>query len=145
MSVRINATLRINRWEGARFIQRVPRVLAAYGQELNTQLREEITTAQFTWPRRTQRRNGLSVTSPRDIYDTGEFLRSQTLATSGRNRLTFTWNPQGDNGFPYARLIFTGYTTNRGSLVPGRDWMTPALVNLPPQRFFAQQWAALGR
>lgn len=145
MSVRISATLRITRWQGQRFIDRVPRILTAYGQALGTQLREEIQTDQFTWPRTTRRRNGRTVTSPRDIYDTGDFYRSQTLTSDGRNRLTFSWNPTAPNGTPYARLIFTGYTTGRGTIVPGRDWMAPALANRPPARFFAEQWRALGR
>ncbi|MEB3275407.1 MAG: hypothetical protein VKM92_00420 [Cyanobacteriota bacterium] len=145
MSVRINATLRFTRWEGQRFVDRIPRILGNYGQALGTQLHEEINTAQFTWPRTTRRRNGQQVSSPRDIYDTGEFDRSQTLSTGGRNRLTFRWNPTSDSGFPYARVIFTGYTTSKGTVVPGRDWITPALTNQPPARFFAEQWASLGR
>lgn len=145
MSVRINATLRITRWQGDRFTERIPRILSAYGQDLGAQLREEIQTAQFSWPRTTVRRSGRRVSSPRDIYDTGEFYRSQTLSGDGRNRLSFRWNPTAENGFPYARLIFTGYTTSRGTVVPGRDWMAPALANRPPARFFAEQWRALGR
>lgn len=145
MSVRISATLRITRWQGQRFIDRVPRILTAYGQALGTQLREEIQTDQFTWPRTTRRRNGRTVTSPRDIYDTGDFYRSQTLTSDGRNRLTFSWNPIGVDGQPYAVRLFTGWIGPGGRLMPGRDWMAPALANRPPARFFAEQWRALGR
>jgi hypothetical protein len=143
--IRLTATVRITGWRGRQLEQRIPRILTAYGQTLGTQLREEINTAQFSWPRATRRSRGQTVTSPRDIVDTGEFLRSQTLTTAGINRLAFTWNPVSPGGFPYARPIFTGYTTNRGTVVPGRDWMTPALQHQPMARFFAEQWAALGR
>lgn len=141
MSIRLNATLTVNRWEGQRFLARLPRILDVYGQALSTQLKEEINTAQFAWPRSTRRSRGQIVSSPRDIVDTGEFLRSQALASQAPLRVRFTWNPTSAGGFPYARSVFTGYVTNRGTIVPGRDWMTPALVRQPPALFFAQQWS----
>lgn len=141
----IRATLKITRWDAQRFSDRIPRILTAYGQALNTQLQDEIQASQFTWPRTTRRRNGQWVSSPRDIYDSGEFYRSQTLTSEGRNRLAFRWNPIGADGQPYAVRLFTGWIGPGGVLMPGRDWISPALANRPPERFFAEQWRALGR
>lgn len=140
MSIRINATLTITQWQGQRFLQRLPRILNAYGQALDTQLREEISVAQFAWPRTTRRRSGQVVSSPRDIVDTGAFLRSQTLSREGPLTARFVWNPTSPGGFQYARTIFSGYVTNNGTVVPGRDWIRPALIHQPAVPFFVQQW-----
>ena len=137
MSIRMNATLQITQWNGQQIAARTAAIVEAYGQALEQQLQEEIKTIQFDWPRETKRKNGQMVTSPRDIVDLGGFLRSQELQNTGQTSRRFVWNA------PYASTIFSGYTTNRGTPVPGRDWMTPALRALPPARFFAQEWRRL--
>jgi hypothetical protein len=73
----------------------------------------------------------------------GGFIGSQRRAFDGRATITFTWDAKSKDGFPYAPLILRGYTTRRGTLVPGRDWIKPALQNLPLDKFFAQQWQRL--
>lgn len=140
----IRVSLRLSSWRGPAIIARTTRITAAYGPVLGQQLRQEIQTSQFPWPRETKRRNRSTVFSPRDIVDLGRLLNSQRLETSP-NRLRFIWDPVADNGFAYAPLVFTGYITSAGTIVPGRDWMRPALNNQPLTRFFTEQWRTLAR
>jgi hypothetical protein len=71
-------------------------------------------------------------------------LRSQKRSFDGRTSITFTWDAQ-NKGFAYAPLILTGYTTSKGTVVPGRNWIKPALENAPLEQFFAQQWKQLAK
>lgn len=140
--IRITASVRLNTWRGQQLVDRVPRVLAAYGRELGPQLRTEIETEQFAWPRQTKRRSGRTVSSPRDIVDLGTFRDSQQLEAPARNRLRFVWDPRARNGFRYGGLLYTGYVTSKGTAVPGRNWMKPALDRKPLARFFRDNWRA---
>ena len=137
MAVQVKAQFKLTGWNGNQLKLRVPQILTAYGQVLDRQLKDEIKTAQFSWPRQTKRRNGSTASSPRDIVDTGAFLRSQRRDRPSATQLRFTWST------PYADLILTGYTTSKGTVVPGRNWIKPALDHEPLEPFFAQQWRNL--
>ena len=78
----------------------------------------------YAWPNTTQRQNGSTVSSPRDILDTGEFKRSQRLERPNPQVFRFVWDAQ------YAAYIYYGYRTLGGQTLPGRDWISPALVDL---------------
>lgn len=143
MAVQVKATFKLTGWNGNQLKLRVPQILTAYGTALDKQLKDEIQTAQFSWPRTTKRRNGTDANSPRDIVDLGGFLRSQRRDRPSATQLRFTWNAKSKSGFPYAPLILTGYTTSKGTLVPGRNWIKPALQNKPLEPFFAAQWRKL--
>lgn len=131
------ATWKLTKWTGSELIRRVPKILTDYGKVLDQQFKEEIKTVQFSWPRKTRRKNGSEVGSPRDIVDLGGFLRSQERERPSVTELRFRWNA------PYAGLIYNGYTTNRGNVVPGRNWIKPALEKQPLDDYFRQRWAAL--
>lgn len=137
MAVQVKASFRLTGWNGNQLKLRVPQILTAYGSVLDKQLKEEIQTVQFSWPRDTKRRNGSIASSPRDIVDTRTFLRSQSRDRPTATQLRFTWSA------PYAPLIFTGYTSSKGTVVPGRNWIKPALDKQPLQPFFARQWQQL--
>lgn len=148
MAVRVNATYKLTGWNANQFKQRVREIIGAYQVPIDQQLKAEIQRVQFDWPRQTRRKNGSVVDSPRNIVDTGKFLSSQRRNFDGRTTITFTWDARSKDGFPYAPLILTGYTTNRGTIVsevPGRDWIKPALDALPLDKFFAEQWRRLAR
>jgi hypothetical protein len=140
----IKATLELKGWNATQLKLRVPTILTRYGDVMDKQLKEEIQTVQFDWPRKTRRRNGTVVGSPRDIVDTGNFLRSQRRNFDGRTTLTFTWDAKSDDGYMYAGGILTGYTTNRGTVVPARNWIKPALDKHPLDAFFITEWRKLG-
>lgn len=139
----IKATVSLKGWNAAQLKLRIPVILRRYGDVMDKQLKEEIQTVQFPWPRQTKRRNGTTVSSPRDIVDLGGFLRSQRRDYPSATQLVFTWNAKSDKGFPYAGLILTGYTTSKGTVVPGRNWIKPALDKHPLDRFFIREWRKL--
>lgn len=143
MAVKVNASYKLTGWNATQFKLRVPYILTSYGSVLDKQLKQEIQTPQFSWPRSTRRRNKSTVDSPRDIKDLGGFLRSQRRDRPSATELRFTWDAKSKDGFPYAPLILTGYTTSRGTVVPGRDWIKPALAAQPLDRFFAAEWRKL--
>lgn len=143
MAVKVRASYKLTGWRANQLKLRVPFILTAYGQVMDQQLKAEIQTAQFSWPRTTKRRNGSTAGSPRDIVDLGTFLRSQRRDRPSATTLRFTWDAKSDKGFAYAPLILTGYTTSKGTLVPGRNWIKPALEAKPLDQFFAEQWRKL--
>lgn len=143
MAVQVKASFKLTGWNANQLKLRVPQILTSYGKVLGDQLKEEIQTQQFAWPRSTKRRNGQTVSSPRDIVDLGGLLRSQRRDRPSATQLRFTWEPKSSNGFMYAGLILTGYTTSKGTVVPGRNWIKPALDKQPLEKFFAEQWRRL--
>ena len=143
MAVQVQATFNLTGWNANQLKLRVPQILGKYQTVLDQQLKTEIQSPQFNWPRQTKRKNNSTVSSPRDIVDLGGFLRSQRRSFDGRTTITFTWDAKSKSGFAYAPLILTGYTTSKGTLVPGRNWIKPALENAPLDAFFAEQWRKL--
>jgi hypothetical protein len=139
----VRASLSLKGWNAAQLKLRVPVILRRYGDVMDRQLKDEIQTVQFPWPRQTRRRNGTVVGSPRDIVDLGGFLRSQRREYPSATQLLFTWDARSDKGFMYAGLILTGYTTKRGTVVPGRNWIKPALDKHPLNGFFIREWRKL--
>ena len=131
------ATWKLTKWTGPELIRRVPKIVTLYGKVMDQQFKEEIKEVKYTWPRKTKRKNGSEVSSPRDIVDSGVFLRSQNRETLSPTELRFSWTT------PYANLIFNGYTTNRGLVAPPRNWIKPALEKQPLDAFFREQWARL--
>lgn len=163
----ISASLDLKGWNAAQLALRVPIIIRAYGDALDKQLKEEIKAVQYEWPRITYRygrlrktkslkkslqifqeqgnRTGVKVGSPRDIVDSGTFLRSQRREYPDATTLRFTWDAKSDAGFMYAGVILTGYTTSRGTPVPGRNWIKPALDKYPLNEFFIREWRRLAQ
>ena len=132
----------ITAWNGPQLANRVERALINCRPVFDKQLKEEIQEPQFTWTGRlTKRKNGATVGSPRDIVDTGAFLRSQRAETRGSNKgneIVFSW---GNSQVNYAGYILDGTGPN----YPGRDWIAKALEHQPFERVFAAEWAKLER
>ena len=139
MAVRVTATYKLTGWNSTQLKLRVPQILTKYGKVMDEQLKAEIRSPQFDWPRETRRRNRQVVGSPRDIVDLGNLLRSQKRDRPSATQLRFIWDA------PYSPLVFNGYTTNRGTVVPGRDWIKPALKAVPLEQFFAREWRRLAQ
>jgi len=140
--MRINATARLRDFNSDLIRRRVPIILRQYDAVIFPAFKAEINAVQYPWPRETRRRNGQIVGSPRDIVDTGALRASQqrfTIGSTGTG-LGYRWGgPQA----PYAPLVLSGYVTGRGSIVPGRNWIKPALDKHPLDAFFLQQWQRL--
>jgi hypothetical protein len=135
----VRTSYRLQGWNSTQLRLRIPAILTAYGKTIGTEFQEQIKLVQYPWLRRTYRKNGTIEDSPRDIVDLGTFLRSQRRERVNATTLRFSWN------VPYASLIFSGYTTNRGNVCLPRNWIEPALKAQPLDRFFADQWKALAR
>ncbi|MBN3875197.1 hypothetical protein [Nostoc sp. JL23] len=69
----------------------------------------------WKWPRETLRQNGDLVSSPRDIYDTGELYDSLVIARSA-NAAEYTWESD------HAAIAHDGATTKNGTELPARPW-----------------------
>ena len=146
MNLTVTTTFNPGNMDPSRFIARSAEILRAYDAVIFPAFKEEIKAAQFSWPRPTRRRGKkgeapYTVTSPRDIVDTGDFLSSQFRRQEAplSLRLTYTWGGRG-TGVNYAGYILTGIPA-RG--YPGRDWLRPALQKNPLDRFFAATWQRL--
>lgn len=137
MAVQVKASFKLTGWNATQLKLRVPAIMTAYDTVLDQELKKSIQTVQFDWPRETKRKNRSVVSSPRDIVDLGGFLRSQRRDRPDATTLRFTWNT------PYSALILTGYTTKKGTVVPGRNWIKPALDAKPLDTFFAAEWRKL--
>lgn len=138
----IRATAKLTGFSPQFITARVPIILRQYDAVIFPAFKTEMSTAQFPWPRTTIRRNGQAVGSPRDIVDLGRLRASQQRFTLGAAGLSLGYRWGGPQA-PYAPLVLTGYVTSRGSVVPGRDWILPALNRHPLDVFFAQQWRRL--
>lgn len=99
---------------------------------LSEEFKVMIRDGAFPWNgTKTFRQNGEIAGSPRNIYDLGNFLKSQKLAIR-TGSATFTW------GVPYASVIFYGASFENGNSIPGRDWITPTINFYYPLKFFKQ-------
>ena len=136
----VQARLNVTNLQTEDLIRRVPKILTDYGSALDKQLKEEIKTERYSWPGETRRRNGSTAGSPRDIVDTGAFLRSQRRQRINLTTIRFDWG--GSGGVTYAGYIYQGIP---GKNYPARDWIKPALDALPIGPFFAREWARLSR
>ena len=136
----VQARLNVTNLQTEDLIRRVPKILTDYGSALDKQLKEEIKTERYSWPGETRRRNGSTAGSPRDIVDTGAFLRSQRRQRINLTTIRFDWG--GSGGVTYAGYIYQGIP---GKNYPARDWIKPALDALPIGPYFAREWARLSR
>lgn len=118
---------------------KLEKALLSYSQLLESQLTKEISTKQFAWPstykttRGSYNRKGKgreSVGSPRDIVDSGALRQSILRTKTGPLSYRFTWNVD------YSIYVLKGYRTQAGNQMPARDWITPALLKLPPVETF---------
>ena len=137
MALQVQATYKLTGWNAPQLKLRVANIMTAYGKAIDRQFKEEIQLVQFPWPGTTYRRNGTIEGSPRDIVDTGAFLRSQRRERINATTLQFTW---GNSGVNYAGYILQGVP---GKNYPARDWIKPALTNLPLDGFFRAEWSRL--
>ena len=112
------------------------KAMRSYSKELDQKLDHQFFNSTWEWAvdfatgsyRETRRRNGQTVTSPRNIIDTGELLNSkQGPKPIGGGRIGRRWVWTA----PYARYVKDGYMTTKGNIVPPRDWIRAALRELP--------------
>lgn len=133
--VKVRASFKLTGWNSNQLKLRVANILTEYGQVMDQELKASVQAVQYDWPRSTKRRNGQVVTSPRNIVDLGTLLRSQQRERPSATTLVFRWTA------PHAQYVLRGGVTSRGTVMPGRNWIKPALEAEPLDRFFARLWA----
>lgn len=83
---------------------------------------DEIIQSQiFRFDRPTDRKYRSRAYSPRDIVDSGDFLRSRMLLNY-RDQVDHLWTSD------YAMTILVGRRRNDGTYMPGRDWLLATLI-----------------
>jgi hypothetical protein len=136
----IRAQVNLTGFEAAKdYNFRVSTLLWKYSDYLGDAFKERIRAQVYPWPGKTRRSNGQTVTSPRDIVDTGAFLRSQVRRKESLTSIRFTWGQT--YGVTYAGFILQGIPERN---YPPRDWITPPIALRPPEAFFAAEWSRFG-
>lgn len=131
----VKSTFKITEWNEEALTAKGRKIAKDYAAALSAQFQKEIRDAKWDWPGTTQRRNGDTVGSPRDIVDTGAFAASQRYRTRQLKsgvRFDYSWFVD------YAGYIRQG----TGANYPGRDWISSGVQALPFDRFFADNWTA---
>lgn len=86
----------------------------------------------WEWPGETLRQNGDLVSSPRDIYDTGELYNSLVIARTA-NAAEYTWESD------HAAIVHDGATTKNGTELPARPWTKIGLEECDTAGIMQQQ------
>jgi phage gpG-like protein len=86
----------------------------------------------WEWPRETLRQNRDVVSSPRDIYDTGELYDSLVISRTA-NAAEYTWEAD------YAAIVHDGATTKNGTELPARPWTKVGLEECDAPGIMQQQ------
>ena len=99
--------------------------------ELDRQFTEEIQTVEWEWPRKTKRKNGTTVNTPRDIVDTGDLMRSQQNQKIDNFTWRWVWDVQ------YSSVVHNGAVLKGGGNYPARPWTKTALRVVKPDDFLS--------
>jgi hypothetical protein len=99
-------------------------------KELKEPLEESITSTIWEWPRETKRQSGEIVFTPRNIVDTGQLKDSQQLFFESWTYAIWRWDTE------YALYVHEGYTTQSGTDMPARQWVTNTLDNINIKAIF---------
>jgi hypothetical protein len=86
----------------------------------------------WKWGRYTKRKNGTIVGSPRNIKDTGELFRAQTVEYNSADSVDLV------NTAGHAAAVAFGHRAGK-TIVPGRNWMRAAINNLNPEQIFLDE------
>jgi hypothetical protein len=116
-----------------RFDKAVGDALAATVAEFEQALISAISEAVYFWPGETLRQNGQTVSSPRDIIDSGRFRDSQRATRISLRRWEIAWE------VAYAVIILLGFQGVAGNSQPGRDWIAYALSNIDLSKVFSEE------
>jgi hypothetical protein len=100
---------------------------------LDSALTQALSDRAYDWPNRTVRSNGQTVSSPRDIIDTGELDSSQQLTRESRTVWRWDWTAD------HALIVHEGATLRNGTEIPARPWTKRGVEQYKPAAKFAQE------
>jgi len=119
--------------------QKITGVLKDVAVDLGPELQNQFNQSVYSWKGPdffTKRKNGQTVSEPRDIVDTGALRDSQAWRIADKRALIFSW---GGGFITYAGAVFFGLPYN-GANGPGRDWIKPVLPAYGFAKKFAEFW-----
>ena len=118
-----------------RIIRAAQKAFGYVADELDQQFKVEIATPKWDWPRSTKRKNGSTVSSPRDIVDEGILLASQSPPQFDSSAFAAMW----DWDVQYSAIVHQG----NGSNVPARPWTETAMQAKNWEQILEQKWGEL--
>ena len=130
MNLNANVKIKIN---NSALKNQANKALDAYAKELDIILDRQFTDENWSWPRRTLRRNGQLAGTFRDIIDTGALQNSKTGPIKGKSG-AYNSSRKWIWDIDYAEAVLNG--TGSGH-VP-RNWVKAALNELPFEAYVAR-------
>jgi|TARA_B100001059_G_scaffold236685_1_gene289047 hypothetical protein len=114
-----------------KFDSAVKNALVQSANQLDSQFTKEINSKKWDWPNETKRKNGKTVTAPRDIVDLGKLRSSQTRQQTGRYSIEWIWNVD------YSAVVHNGARLKGGGTYKARPWTKTAEEEVKPLGYFA--------
>jgi hypothetical protein len=99
-------------------------------EEFSEQCKKEIADPKWSWPRTTERQNGSTAGTTRDIVDTGKLLASQRVKIASL-AADIDW------GVQYSAIVHQG----NGTTVPARPWTETALHSKDWAKRLEEKWS----
>lgn len=99
-------------------------------KKLDAEFQDQITSVKWDWPRKTRRKNGRTVNSPRDIVDLGNLRDSQRDRQVSRYAIEWIWDVD------YSAIVHNGAVLKGGGEVPGREWTKEAEKEVKVENHF---------
>ena len=118
----------------AKFQRALERTFNETTKELNTHYETMFDESVWGWPQATERRNGQTVDSPRNLVDKGDLRDSQRREPVDRITIQFTWS------VPYAAAVFLGATLKNGFIYPARNLPLHGARDFDWEGTFARKW-----
>ena len=114
-----------------KFDRAVQNALVRSANQLDSQFTKEIDSQKWDWPNETKRKNGQTVSAPRDIVDLGNLKRSQTRQQTGKYSIEWIWNVD------YSAVVHNGARLKGGGTYKARPWTKTAEEEVKPLGYFA--------
>ena len=94
---------------------------------------KQISEKKWDWPNKTIRKNGQTVTAPRDIVDLGNLRASQRRETISATAVEWTWHVD------YSAVVHDGPKLKDGAQYKHRPWTKEAEKEVKPLKDFADR------
>ena len=114
-----------------KFDNAVQEALVKSANQLDSQFTKEIDSKKWDWPNKTKRKNGQTVSAPRDIVDLGNLRRSQTRQQTDKYSIEWIWNVD------YSVVVHNGARLKGGGTYKARPWTKTAEQEVKPLGYFA--------
>ena len=111
----------------------VKRAFAQTAGKLGAEFPKQISEKKWDWPNETIRKNGQTVTTPRDIVDLGNLRASQRRETISATAVEWTWHVD------YSAVVHDGPKLKDGQQYRHRPWTKDAEKEVKLLKDFADR------